>query len=65
MPARSKAQFRYLEMLKHSPDKVKNGGSMSPPKVDEYLSENTGEKAYKNLPEKVGEPKKRFSKLIK
>lgn len=51
MPARSRAQFRYLQALAHGNIKGKSG--MSPEQAREYTSHNVGPKAYKNLPEKL------------
>lgn len=60
MPAKSKAQFRFMQMLAHNPEKMKDKPEgLSPEKAKEFVSENKGSKAYKKLPEK----KERFSKL--
>ncbi len=62
MPAISKAQFRFMKLLEHSPQ----SGSIKPKgfssaEAKEYTKENIGKKSYKNLPEKA--PK--FKKLKK
>lgn len=62
MPAKSKAQQRFMEMIAHNPEIAKEHG-MSPERAKEYVSHNTGEMSYKNLPETVKKP--RFGKLFK
>jgi hypothetical protein len=62
MPAVSKAQFRFMEMLAHNSAKMKmKPKGLTPAKAAEYVSHNVGEESYKNLPEKA----ERFSKLKK
>ena len=51
MPATSKKQFRFLQMLAHNPEKAKKKG-MKPVAAKEYISHNKGAMAYKNLPSK-------------
>lgn len=60
MPAKSKSQFRFMQMLAHNPRLAKKSTSMSPEQAKEYVSENKGEKSYSHLPEK----KKRVSKTL-
>jgi hypothetical protein len=51
MPATSKSQFRFLQMMAHNPEKAKKKG-MTPAAAKEYTSHNKGSMAYKNLPTK-------------
>ena len=60
MPATSKAQFRFMEAIKHGG--IKKPG-LSPEKASEYVE--GGKHAYKSLPEKASPAGKHFSKLKK
>ena len=51
MPAKSKKQFKFMEMLANNPEIAKEH-DMSPEQAKEYVSHNTGSKSYSNLPEK-------------
>jgi len=54
MPAQSKAQFKFMEMIAHNPKKMKNKPkSLSSEQAKEFLSKNKGKYSYKNLPNKV------------
>lgn len=57
MPAKSKAQFRFMEAVAHG--SLKKPG-LSPDKAKEYVSDNEGSKGYKKLPEF-----KKIKKLMK
>jgi hypothetical protein len=59
MPAKSKAQFRFMKMMEHNPEMTKDG-DISPAKAKEFTKENVGKKAYKKLPEF-----KKLKKLVK
>lgn len=48
MPAKSKAQFKFLQMIAHN----KKKSSMSSNQAKEFLSKNKGKAAYSKLPEK-------------
>lgn len=50
MPAKSKAQFRFMEAVAHNP-KVARKVGMSQKAASEYTSSNTGKKSYSKLPE--------------
>jgi hypothetical protein len=58
MPAKSKAQMRFMEAAAHNPKFAKKAG-IKPGIASEYVSSNKGNKSYSNLPEKV----ERFKKL--
>lgn len=62
MPAKSKAQFKYMKMLEHNPEMAKQKG-LSPEKAKEFTEENVGKKSYTKLPDEVKSP--RFKKLFK
>lgn len=62
MPAKSKAQMRFMQMMAHNPEKAKNKADISPEKAKEFISKNKGKMSYKNLPEKK---KKRDWKSLK
>lgn len=49
MPAVSKRQFRFMQMMAHDPEKAKKKGAISPEKAKEFISKT---KSYKKLPEK-------------
>lgn len=51
MPAKSKAQFRFMQMLAHNKNKAKKA-DMTPEEAAEYASKNKGKNAFKRLPEK-------------
>lgn len=57
MPAKSKAQFRFMEAVKHGG--IKKPG-LSPDKASEFVDTTS----YKGLPEQVGK-KDRFNRLKK
>jgi hypothetical protein len=50
MPAKSQAQFRFMQAVAHDPTVAKKVG-MSSKQASEYTESNVGKKAYKNLPE--------------
>lgn len=50
MPAKSRSQARFMYGVANGSIK---GSGMSPEKAREYVSHNTGTKAYNNLPEKL------------
>jgi hypothetical protein len=50
MPAKSQAQFRFMQAVAHDPTVAKKVG-MSSRQASEYTESNVGKKAYKNLPE--------------
>lgn len=52
MPAKSKAQFRLMKAIEHSPKLAKKIG-MSQEKAAEYTSSNVGKKSYGALPDKM------------
>lgn len=49
MPARSKAQFRFMKAAEHSPKFAKRVG-IKPSVAAEYTESNVGKKSFKNLP---------------
>jgi len=51
MPAKSQAQFRFMQAVAHDPAVAKKVG-MSSRQAAEYTESNVGKKAYKNLPAK-------------
>lgn len=53
MPAKSKAQFRYMKMMEHNPDMARKKG-ISSEQAKEYTSENVGSKKFSKLREKLG-----------
>jgi hypothetical protein len=54
MPAKSKAQFRLMKAIEHSPKVAKRLG-MASSAAKEYTSSNVGKKAYGELPEHAAE----------
>ena len=52
MPAKSKAQFRFMKLLEKNRGIMKKKPSMSPKAAKEYTTENVGKMKYSNLPEK-------------
>lgn len=54
MPAKSKAQMRFMKMIEHDPETAK-----------EYTESNVNKKSYKNLPEEVKPKSSRFGNLFK
>jgi hypothetical protein len=60
MPATSKAQFRFMEAIKHGGIKKKG---LSPEKASEYVE--GGKHAYDSLPAKASPAGKHFAKLRK
>ena len=62
MPAVSKKQARFFQMLAHNKDLAKEKG-MKPEKAAEMVAENKGGKSYKNLPEEVAKAASPFKKL--
>jgi hypothetical protein len=52
MPAKSKAQFRFMEAASHNPEFAKKVG-IKPEVAKEYTSENTGNKRYAKLKERL------------
>jgi len=53
MPAKSKAQFRFMKMMEHSPELAKLNG-ISSEKAKEFTSKNVGNKKFSKLKEKLG-----------
>lgn len=51
MPALSKAQLRFFQILAHNKKLAKQKG-MTSGQAKEYVSKNIGEKSYSNLPER-------------
>jgi hypothetical protein len=51
IPAKSKAQFRYMQALAHGD--IKNNSGMTRAKAQEYVSHNQGPMAYHNLPDRT------------
>ena len=49
MPAKSKAQFRLMKAVEHSP-KIADKIGMTSGQAAEYTESNKGKKAYKKLP---------------
>lgn len=60
MPAKSKKQFRFMQMMAHNKDRAKSEG-IEPSVAKEYVSKNKGKKSYSNLPES----KSKFKRLKK
>jgi len=59
MPAKSKAQFRFMQMIAHNPEKAKKAApGLSSSEAQEYVDATP---SYKNLPEKKG----KFSRIRK
>jgi len=55
MPAKSKAQFRFMKMMEHNPEKMKNKPKgLTPEKAKEFTKSNVGKKKYSKLKEYVG-----------
>ena len=52
MPAKSKAQFRFMKAAEYSPKFAKKVG-IKPSVAAEYTESNVGKKSYKDLPEKM------------
>ena len=52
MPAKSKAQFRFMKMMEHNPEKAKKQGGPSVAQAKEFTESNKGKKAYSKLPAK-------------
>lgn len=52
MPAKSKAQFRFMKAAANNPDFAKKVG-ISQSSAEEYTSENKGKKRYSKLREKI------------
>jgi hypothetical protein len=52
MPAKSKAQFRFMEAAEHNPKFAKRVG-ISPKQAAEYTESNKGKKSYSKLPAKA------------
>lgn len=51
----SKAQFRFMKMLQHNPEKMKNRPKgLTPEKAKEFTEGNAGKKRYSKLKEFVG-----------
>lgn len=63
MPATSRKQFRFFQMLAHNKERAKEVG-MSPTKASEYVSKNTGKMSYAKLPESK-DKYKRTKKMLK
>lgn len=58
MPARSKAQFRFMKMLEHNPEKMKNKPKgLTPEKAKEFTSGNVGKNRFSKLTEYVKKKK--------
>jgi hypothetical protein len=51
MPAKSKAQFRFMKAAEHNPKFAKKVG-ISPEVAGEYTESNVGKKKYSKLPAK-------------
>jgi hypothetical protein len=51
MPAKSKAQFRFMKAAEHNPQFAEKVG-IAPSVAAEYTESNTGKKSYKKLPAK-------------
>lgn len=52
MPAKSKAQFKFMKMMEHNPEKAKKQGGPSPKQAKEFTESNKGKKSFSKLPEK-------------
>ena len=68
MPAKSRAQFRFLQALAHGGIKKPKSIGMTADQAKEYVSHNVGANSYAKLPEysnpsQVPKPK-RFKKLF-
>jgi hypothetical protein len=61
MPAVSKRQFRFMQMIAHNKEKAKQYG-ISQEKAREFIEANKGKMAYHNLPESK-EYNKKFKKI--
>lgn len=61
MPAKSKAQLRFLQGVAHGSIKAKG---LSEDEAKEYVSHNQGERSYSNLPEKVKKKQRARHKAI-
>ena len=57
MPAKSKAQFKFMQTAAHNPAMAKRVG-IAPSTAAEYTESNNGKKAYAKLPvrKKTGGP---------
>ena len=53
MSAKSKAQFKFMKMLEHNPEKMKDKPDMTSEQAAEYTKENVGKKRFGKLIEKV------------
>lgn len=55
MPASSKSQFRFMKMLQHNPEKMKDKPKgLTPEKAKEFTSGNVGKKRYSKLKDFIG-----------
>lgn len=55
MPAKSKAQFRFMKMLEKNPEKMKNKPKgLSSKEAGEFTKGNVGKKRYSKLMDYVG-----------
>lgn len=59
MPAKSKAQFKFMKMMEHNPELAKQK-RIDPEVAKEFTEENVGKKSYDKLPKET-----RFKKLFK
>lgn len=58
MPAVSKKQFKFMQMVIHNKKNMKNKPkSLSSEEAKEFISHNTGSNSYNELPEKVNKKK--------
>lgn len=57
MPAVSKRQFRFMQMIAYNKEKAKQYG-ISQEKAKEFIEANKGKMSYNNLPESKEENKK-------
>lgn len=64
MPATSKKQMKFFEMLAHNP-KIARQHDMSPQQASEYVSHNTGKLAYNRLPERSSRSSRTLNKMRK
>ena len=56
MPAKSRSQFRFMEMAAHNPEMAKRVG-IKPSVASEYTKENVGNMRYSKLKERLGKKK--------
>lgn len=55
MPAKSRSQFRFMKMMEHNPEKVKNKPKgLSSKEAKEFTAGNKGSKRFSKLKEFVG-----------